>query len=161
MPEGAAGVSHQRPDQRAPLAGAEFRIGQRADQRITERCHRMLALVWVHIAALLLPGRVNSQPERRSPPRPLRTARVGQQQTARDSRDERPQRSRTQTSRRHADRLQGRTTTPIRFPEVLHERLKEAADERDLSINFLVVKAVEDFLERLVPADEFRFSRAG
>jgi hypothetical protein len=54
-----------------------------------------------------------------------------------------------------------RTTTAIRFPEQLHEQLKQAADARDLSINFLVVKAVEDFLERLVPADEFRLTRAG
>jgi predicted transcriptional regulator len=52
-----------------------------------------------------------------------------------------------------------RTTTAIRFPDALHERLKEAAEERDLSINFLVVKAVEEFLERLVPADEFRLTR--
>jgi predicted transcriptional regulator len=54
-----------------------------------------------------------------------------------------------------------RTTTAIRFPDPLHERLKEAADERDLSINFLVVKAVEDFLDRLVPAEEFRLTRVG
>jgi predicted HicB family RNase H-like nuclease len=54
-----------------------------------------------------------------------------------------------------------RTTTAIRFPEALHEQLKVAADERDLSINFLVVKAVEDFLERLLPAEEFRLTRAG
>jgi predicted transcriptional regulator len=54
-----------------------------------------------------------------------------------------------------------RTTTAIRFPDALHDRLKQAADERDLSINFLVVKAVEDFLERLLPADEFRLTRAG
>jgi len=53
-----------------------------------------------------------------------------------------------------------RTTTAIRFPDELHERLKVAAEERDLSINFLVVKAVEDFLERLLPADEFRLTRA-
>jgi predicted HicB family RNase H-like nuclease len=53
-----------------------------------------------------------------------------------------------------------RMTTAIRFPEALHEQLKEAAEERDLSINFLVVKAVEDFLERLVPANEFRLTRA-
>ena len=37
-----------------------------------------------------------------------------------------------------------RTTTAIRFPDEVHERLKQAADERDLSINFLVVKAVEE-----------------
>jgi predicted transcriptional regulator len=54
-----------------------------------------------------------------------------------------------------------RTTTAIRFPDELHDRLKEAADQRDLSINFLVVKAVEDFLPRLLPADEFRLTRVG
>jgi predicted transcriptional regulator len=54
-----------------------------------------------------------------------------------------------------------RTTTAIRFPDDLHERLKTAADERDLSINFLVVKAVEEFLDHLVPASEFRLTRAG
>jgi hypothetical protein len=53
-----------------------------------------------------------------------------------------------------------RTTTAIPFSDALHERLKEAADERDLSINFLVVKAVEDFLERMVPPEEFRLTRA-
>jgi predicted transcriptional regulator len=52
-----------------------------------------------------------------------------------------------------------RTTTAIRFPDTLHERLKDAADERDLSINFLVVKAVEDFLDRLIPAGELRLTR--
>lgn len=53
-----------------------------------------------------------------------------------------------------------RTTTAIRFPDEIHERLKQAADERDLSINFLVVKAVEEFLDNLLPADEFRLTRA-
>lgn len=52
-------------------------------------------------------------------------------------------------------------TTAIRFPEAVHEQLKTAADERDLSINFLVVKAVEEFLERLLPAGEFRLTRVG
>lgn len=42
-----------------------------------------------------------------------------------------------------------RMTTAIRFSPELHARLKEAAEDRDLSINFLVVKAVEDFLPRL------------
>lgn len=52
-----------------------------------------------------------------------------------------------------------RTTTAIRFPEELHERLKAAADERDFSVNFMVVKAVEDFLDRLIPASEIRLVR--
>jgi predicted HicB family RNase H-like nuclease len=53
-----------------------------------------------------------------------------------------------------------RTTTAIRFPDSVHDQLKAAADERDLSINFLVVKAVEEFLERLLPPEEFRLTRA-
>jgi predicted transcriptional regulator len=53
-----------------------------------------------------------------------------------------------------------RVTTAIRLPAELHDRLREAADERDLSINYLVVKAVEEFLERLIPADELRLTRS-
>jgi predicted HicB family RNase H-like nuclease len=52
-----------------------------------------------------------------------------------------------------------RTTTAIRFPPDVHERLREAAADRDLSINFLVVKAVEDYLPRLLPAEEIRWTR--
>ena len=54
-----------------------------------------------------------------------------------------------------------RTTAAIRFPEQMYEELKTAADERDLSINFLVVKAVGEFLGRLVPPEEFRLTRVG
>jgi predicted HicB family RNase H-like nuclease len=58
-----------------------------------------------------------------------------------------------------AERKQ-RTTTAIRFPEPLHEQLSEAAKERDLSMNFLVVKACQEFVERLLPPDEIRFTRS-
>lgn len=53
------------------------------------------------------------------------------------------------------------TATAIRFPPELHEALRQAADDRDLSINYLVVKAVEDFLPRLIPASELRLTREG
>lgn len=53
-----------------------------------------------------------------------------------------------------------RTTTAIRFPDEVHEQLRVAADERDLSINYLVVKAVEEFLDRLIPANELRLTRS-
>ena len=53
-----------------------------------------------------------------------------------------------------------RTATAIRFPEELHEQLRHAAEERDLSINYLVVKAVEQFLPRLIPAEELTLTRA-
>ena len=52
-----------------------------------------------------------------------------------------------------------RTATAVRFPAELHERLQAAAVERDLSINYLVVRAVEEFLPRLIPADELRLTR--
>jgi len=49
-----------------------------------------------------------------------------------------------------------RTATAIRFPDAMHEELKRAAEERGLSINYLVVVAVEELLGRLAPAEEFR-----
>lgn len=52
-----------------------------------------------------------------------------------------------------------RMTTAIRFPEELHERLRQAADNFGLPINFLVVKAMEDFLDRLIDPSEFRLTR--
>ena len=52
-----------------------------------------------------------------------------------------------------------RTTTAIRFPDEVLERLKKAAEERDVSVNFLVVKSVEESLDRLVPAEEWRLTR--
>jgi predicted HicB family RNase H-like nuclease len=51
------------------------------------------------------------------------------------------------------------SATAIRFPTQLHDQLRMAADERHLSINYLVVKAVEDFLSRLIPADELKLTR--
>lgn len=52
-----------------------------------------------------------------------------------------------------------RTATAIRFPERLHEQLKEAAEAYEFSINYLVVKAVEDFLPRMIPPEELRLTR--
>lgn len=53
-----------------------------------------------------------------------------------------------------------RTATAIRFPEELHDELVRAAEERDLSVNYLVVKAVQDYLPRLIPAEEFTLTRS-
>ena len=47
-----------------------------------------------------------------------------------------------------------RITTAVRLPEGIHERLKEAADERDVSVNYLITKALDDYLGRLVPAKD-------
>jgi predicted HicB family RNase H-like nuclease len=52
-----------------------------------------------------------------------------------------------------------RVTTAVRFPKTLHLRLHEAANARELSANFLIVKAVEQYLERLIPSEEFRLTR--
>ena len=53
-----------------------------------------------------------------------------------------------------------RTATAIRFPEELHDQLVQAAADRDLSVNYLVVRAVEDYLPRLIPAEEFSLTRS-
>jgi hypothetical protein len=37
--------------------------------------------------------------------------------------------------------------------------LKAAAEERGLSANFLVVRAVDEFLDRLLPPDEIKLTR--
>lgn len=52
-----------------------------------------------------------------------------------------------------------RTTTAIRFPRELHDALAAAAAERDLSINYLVVQAVKDYLPRLIPIEEWGLTR--
>ena len=52
-----------------------------------------------------------------------------------------------------------RVTTAVRLPEELHRRLQDAADERDVSVNLLVVKAVERYLEQLIPLDQVMVAR--
>ncbi len=52
-----------------------------------------------------------------------------------------------------------RTTTAIRFPEELHERLRRAADSFGLPINFIVVKAMEEFLDRMIDPSDFRLTK--
>ncbi len=52
-----------------------------------------------------------------------------------------------------------RMTTAIRFPDDLHERLRQAADSFGLPINFIVVKAMEDFLDRMIDPSEFRLTK--
>ncbi len=45
--------------------------------------------------------------------------------------------------------LERRVTTAIRLPERLHRELEDTADERDTSINHLMVKAAEFYLRHL------------
>lgn len=58
-------------------------------------------------------------------------------------------------------RHDARTSTAIRFKTETHARLLEAAEERDVSANFLVNKAVEQFLDRLIPVGEMRWTKEG
>lgn len=49
--------------------------------------------------------------------------------------------------RKHGDRL----NTNVRFEPELHERLRAAAEERDLSVNYLVNQAVREFPRQPAP----------
>ncbi len=51
------------------------------------------------------------------------------------------------------------SATAIRFPPELHDRIRDAARERGHSINFMTVLAVEQLLDRLIPADEVKLTR--
>jgi hypothetical protein len=44
-----------------------------------------------------------------------------------------------------------RVATAIRLPTSLHGELQSAATERDVSVNFLVTRAVSAFLAKLPP----------
>ena len=52
-----------------------------------------------------------------------------------------------------------RVATAVRLPVAVHERLRAAADERQVSVNLLVEKAIDDYLARLVPLDELELTR--
>jgi hypothetical protein len=45
-----------------------------------------------------------------------------------------------------------RVATAIRLPTSLHEELQTVASERDVSVNFLVTRAVSTYLAQLPPA---------
>jgi predicted DNA-binding protein len=63
------------------------------------------------------------------------------------------------TSEQKVSTRKSRMTTAIRFPDELHERLRQAADAFGLPINFIVVKAMEDFLDRMIDPTEFRLTK--
>lgn len=49
--------------------------------------------------------------------------------------------------------------TGLRLPLDLNDQLEQAAIERDVSKNWLIVRALRDFLPRLVPVDEIEWTR--
>lgn len=55
--------------------------------------------------------------------------------------------------------MQDRSATAIRFPTDLHDQLRAASETHGLPVNYLVVKAVEEFLENLLPPQELRLTR--
>jgi hypothetical protein len=63
---------------------------------------------------------------------------------------------RGETKRPTADE---RSSLMVRMEPELHARLRDAAADRDLSMNYLATKAIKEFLDRLVPTDEFRLTR--
>jgi len=46
-----------------------------------------------------------------------------------------------------------RVATAIRLPTSLHEELQSAATQRDVSVNFLVTRAVSSYLAQLPSVD--------
>lgn len=52
-----------------------------------------------------------------------------------------------------------RVNTQVRLPVEMHVRLREAADERDLTVNYMITKAVARFLDDLKPVDEWKLTR--
>lgn len=49
--------------------------------------------------------------------------------------------------------------TSLRLSESVRDRLSAAAQERGVSMNFLVARAVEEFVDRLIPVDEMQWTR--
>lgn len=47
-----------------------------------------------------------------------------------------------------------RIPTAVRIPESLHRQLQAVADEREVSVNLIIVKAIEKHLEQLPPVDD-------
>ena len=49
--------------------------------------------------------------------------------------------------------------TALRVPRTLHEQLDQAAEERRVAVNLLAVKALEDYLNRLIPVEDLPLTR--
>ena len=52
-----------------------------------------------------------------------------------------------------------RVSTQVRIPVDVHARLVDAAAERDLTVNWLVTRAIEEYLARLIPVGEIKWTR--
>jgi len=52
-----------------------------------------------------------------------------------------------------------RSSTGIRMNPELHARLRKACEERDVTMNWLVCRAIEFYLDRLIPVEEIKWVR--
>lgn len=52
-----------------------------------------------------------------------------------------------------------RVATAVRLPKELHERVQRAAEERQVSANYIVVRAIERYLDCMIPVDELQLER--
>jgi hypothetical protein len=46
-----------------------------------------------------------------------------------------------------------RIATAVRLPESVHERLRGVADDREVSANLIITRAITEYLERLPSVD--------
>lgn len=58
-----------------------------------------------------------------------------------------------------SNRARPTTATAIRFDPAIHEALVKASDDHNVPMNWLVNRAVADFLSRLLPASEVIWTR--
>ena len=58
-------------------------------------------------------------------------------------------------------RRTGQGYQPVRVPIELMERLRIAADERGVSVQWITARLLSEGLERLIPAEELKFTRGG
>jgi len=47
----------------------------------------------------------------------------------------------------------------IRFPQELSDRLRKASEDHSVAVNWLVNKAVREFLDSLLPPEEIKWTR--
>lgn len=57
--------------------------------------------------------------------------------------------------------MSGISTTSVRLPPEIHGRLRKEAKARGLSVQFLILSAVTEMLDDLVPVGELSLTRGG
>ena len=52
-----------------------------------------------------------------------------------------------------------RTTTAVRLEPEIHERLRKAAEQFGLPMNFLINRAMQEFLDNMIDPSEFTLTK--